>query len=220
MGIWNVRPRIYSGLDVVSQLPKRASCPVPEVVHSPEVEVLETLPQKPERDGFTIVHAALGWVFPQDSVHDDLLLAAGIKVWSALFGILGSRHVGPYRSLNHPSLPRNQLAVWLGPAGISTKEKSPITSVNRPCPHGQPSLLRIIVTVARRPESYLDQEQPLPPRAIMDTPHVQDPIGEEGGEDVGDAHSRPKETQSEGQLVVFVKVGEVQDHLFDCVSFR
>ncbi len=111
MGIWNVRPRMYSGLDVVSRLPKRASCPIPELVHPPEVKVLETLPQKPERDGFAIVHAAFGWVLSQDSVHNDLLLTEGTNVWSASFGIIGSGHDGSYRSLNHPFLPRNQLAV-------------------------------------------------------------------------------------------------------------
>ena len=220
MGIWNVRPRIYSGLDVVSQLPERTSCPVPELAHSPEVKVLEALPQKPERDGFAIVHAALGWVFPQDPVHYDLLLAEGTRVWSASFSMFGSRHEGPYRSLNHPFLPRNQLAVWLGPAGINTKEKSPMTSVKRPCPHGQPGHLRVVATAVRRSGAYLDQEQPPPARDTMDTPHVQDPEREEGRGDVGDTHGRPKETQSEGQLMVLVKVREVQDHLFDCVSFR
>lgn len=35
-------------------------------------------------------------------------------------------------SLNHPFLPRNQLAVWVAPAGIRTNENTPMTNVNVP----------------------------------------------------------------------------------------
>lgn len=40
-----------------------------------------------------------------------------------------------YLSENQPDLPRNQLAVSHGPAGMSTHENNPMARVNRPCKH-------------------------------------------------------------------------------------
>ncbi len=93
-----------------------------------------------------------------------------------------------------------------------------MTSVKRPCPHVSHATFES--SIVKRPKSYLDQEQPPPARATVDTPHVQDSVRKEGRGDVRETHGRPKETQPEGQLMVFVEVREVQDHLSNCVSSR
>lgn len=46
----------------------------------PEVKIFETLPQKLERDGLTIVHIALARVFPQHAVYYDLFLAEYYRI--------------------------------------------------------------------------------------------------------------------------------------------
>lgn len=86
IGIWNVRPRMYSGLgrgqfDPLFRLA--------DLGHVPEVKVFEALPQELKRDRFAIVHVALAWVFPQDTVHDNLFLAKQTKSPSALSGLVG-----------------------------------------------------------------------------------------------------------------------------------
>jgi hypothetical protein len=116
--------------------------------------------------------------------------------------------------------PRNQLAVWHGPAGINRKEKSPITRVIRPYPNvsihmnkGHRGRLDSGWAGKIAMATDLEQEQPPPSWQAMHSTHVKDAIGEEGGEDVGDAHGRPEVAQPNGKLMVLVEVGKVQDHL-------
>jgi hypothetical protein len=62
------------------------------------------------------------------------------------------------RSLNQPSLPRNQLRVWQGPGGMRPHEKIPMTSVIRPsikkshCQPDQPLMPLICRMPAARKE--------------------------------------------------------------------
>ena len=66
--------------------------------------------------------------------------------------------------------------------------------------------------------SYLDQEQPLPARVALDTPHMQNTVCEEGRGNIRDTHGSPEETQPHGQFVVLVEVREVQNDLWCNVS--
>lgn len=97
--------------------------------NSPEIEVLETLPEELGCDRLTVVHAALARVFAQHPVDDYLLFSAGrVRKQSD-----ATESQATYLSLNQPFLPLNQLAVSHGPAGIRRNENAPITSVIRPC---------------------------------------------------------------------------------------
>ncbi len=60
-----------------------------------------------------------------------------------------------------------------------------------------------------RERSYLDEEEPSPAGGASDAPHVQEAVGQQSGQDVGDGQCRPEEAQPDRELVVLVKVGEV-----------
>lgn len=46
-------------------------------------------------------------------------------------------------------------------------------------------------------------------------PHMQQPIRQQRARNIRNAHGRPKEPQSQTQLMVLVKVAEVQNHIGD-----
>lgn len=87
---------------------------------SPEVVILETLPQQPWRHWLSVVHTTLGRVLTKDSVHDDGLFPVPmLRHINASSQYVPVARLLTYLSLNQPFLPRSQLAVWHGPAGIS-----------------------------------------------------------------------------------------------------
>jgi hypothetical protein len=96
--------------------------------------------------------------------------------------------------------------VALGPAGINKKAKTPTTKVRRP--YQQVSLAFAIISNPRDGQvyAYLNQKQPSPSGVSLNTSHVQQSIRENGRENVGSAHGRPEEAESEGQFMVLVKV--------------
>lgn len=102
---------------------------------SPEVIILETLPQESGRDRLPVVHARLAWVLSDDAIHHDLFFPRVHKsglAWKTLQTHLDSTD----RSLNQPFLPRNQLLVWQGPGGMRRKAKMPNTRVSTPWADG------------------------------------------------------------------------------------
>jgi hypothetical protein len=136
IGIWNVNPRMYSGLDTVSLHPPSSSTEKPGFAYQRSKSLrlchrslkvmgsrlcMSLLLGSSRRTRFTMIFSSL----------ED---ATGVSVLSHPLD-----HVeAAYRSVNQPFLPRNQLAVWHGPAGISRKDNMPTTSVNRPYPPRQP----------------------------------------------------------------------------------
>jgi hypothetical protein len=60
---------------------------------------------------------------------------------------------------------------------------------------------------------YLNEEKPAPSRIVLDTTKMEKSICEERRNNVRDGHCSPKESQAEGEFVVLVEVGEIQDDL-------
>lgn len=106
------------------------------------------------------------------------------------------------------------------------KASNPTRSVKRPCMMSatQTHQIRIVGVNSDKPRigikrTYLDQEKPSPSSLTGDTSHVKKPIGEKSRENIRNTHSRPKPTQSYGELMVFVEVRKIQDDLAQCQSW-
>jgi hypothetical protein len=76
------------------------------------------------------VHCAFAGVFTDDSVNYDCFFAI---VTSYVRLSVIDLHPITYRGENHPFLPLNQLAVFVGAAGINPNARMPSTSVKSPC---------------------------------------------------------------------------------------
>lgn len=64
-----------------------------------------------------------------------------------------------------------------------------------------------------------NRKKPCPSSLTGDTSHVKKPIGKKSRENIRNTHSRPEPTQSDGELMVFVEVRQIQDDLGQCQSW-
>lgn len=117
-------------------------------------------------------------------------------------------------SSNQPFWPRSQPAVWHGPAGIRPYASRPTQRVKIPYVHSRSDLsLTSVQLEGWLGSTCLDRKEPTPPGLSCHAAHVQDAVRQERRQDVGDAHARPEETESDGQLGVLVEVRQVENDL-------
>jgi hypothetical protein len=102
--------------------------------------------------------------------------------------------------LNHPFFPRNQLAVWVGPGGINTKDQRPITNVMT----AYAELASVLSVPSVR--AYLDQKKPSPTGEAMNSSHLQQSSTEQRGNNISDRQSRPEEPETNREFVMLVEI--------------
>lgn len=95
--------------------------------HLPEINISQALPKQFQSDRLSVMHCAFTRVVAYYSVHHDGLLPVCYQLISS-----NDVKVRTYRAVNHPFLPRDQLAVCVGPGGSITNDMRPIVPVMRP----------------------------------------------------------------------------------------
>mgnify|MGYP006976733922 FL=1 len=118
--------------------------------------------------------------------------------------------------VNQPFFPRNQLAVWHGPAGMSKKDIRPITRVKRPCiprlvlayldSGGWSWKRRVNLLFERKEATNLNQEQPSPASLSFNAAHVQYTVCEKSTDNIGNAHCGPEKAETDRHFVMLIKV--------------
>jgi hypothetical protein len=107
IGIWNVRPRIYKG-------------------HKSKSRRLLT-------SSLGVIGCRLCMVPLEGSSRMTLFTMISSSLLHPIsVAIFGASSRTTYLGVNQPFLPRDQLAVWQGPAGISMNAKRPMINVMRP----------------------------------------------------------------------------------------
>lgn len=156
------------------------------------------------------MHVAFRWVFAKNPVHDNRLLPCkkGCQNFWEACSVQNT-----YLSSNQPAFPRNQLAVWHGPAGMRPKASTPTMSVKRPCVMSATQICHIRIAIWPAPfqwlKAYLNQEEPSPSSLAGHTSHMKKSISKQSREDICDAHASPKPAQPNRKLVMFIEIREI-----------
>lgn len=95
------------------------------------------------------------------------------------------------------------------------KDRTPRISVTRPLTKLSVTQRKESAENGRRDgtSTNLNEEHPSPTRGIADTTHVEQAIGHQGSRDIGKCQGRPEEAQTNGELVVLVEIGQVENDL-------